>query len=35
MQRLYGYALTGYTGEQVFVINYGEGANGKAQLMNA
>ena len=35
MQRLYGYGLTGHTGEQVFVINCGEGANGKAQLMNA
>lgn len=35
MQRLYGYGLTGHTGEQVFVINCGDGANGKAQLMNA
>jgi putative DNA primase/helicase len=33
LQRAIGYALTGDTGEQVFWILFGEGANGKSTLM--
>lgn len=34
MQRLFGYALTGYIGEQIFAIFYGVGANGKSVLVD-
>lgn len=33
LQTYYGYALTGLTGEQLFVFNYGAGANGKSTLI--
>jgi putative DNA primase/helicase len=33
LQRFQGYALTGLMGEQVFVFNYGLGANGKSTFM--
>jgi putative DNA primase/helicase len=35
LQRFHGYALTGLMGEQVFVFNYGLGANGKSTFMEA
>ena len=35
LQRFHGYALTGMTGEQMFVFNYGLGANGKSTFMEA
>jgi len=35
LQRYHGYALTGMTGEQIFVFNYGLGANGKSTFMEA
>ncbi|RIK91755.1 MAG: hypothetical protein DCC73_14935 [Proteobacteria bacterium] len=35
LQAFHGYALTGLTGEQVFVFNYGLGANGKSTFMEA
>jgi putative DNA primase/helicase len=35
LQMFHGYALTGLTGEQVFVFNYGLGANGKSTFMEA
>ena len=34
MQRLFGYALTGYIGEQLFAIFHGGGANGKSVLVD-
>ena len=34
MQQLFGYALTGYIGEQIFAIFYGVGANGKSVLVD-
>lgn len=33
LQVFHGYALTGMTGEQIFVFNYGLGANGKSTFM--
>ena len=33
LQRLYGCAMTGYNREQVFVVFYGEGANGKSDTV--
>lgn len=33
LQTFHGYALTGFTGEQIFVFNYGLGANGKSTFM--
>ena len=33
-QRLFGYCITGYVNEQIFIILYGEGSNGKSVLMN-
>jgi putative DNA primase/helicase len=35
LQRVFGYALTGITSEQVFWILYGEGANGKSTMVEA
>lgn len=35
LQRFHGYALTGMMGEQVFLYNYGLGANGKSTFMEA
>lgn len=35
LQQFHGYALTGLMGEQVFVFNYGSGANGKSTFMEA
>jgi putative DNA primase/helicase len=35
LQRFHGYALTGLTGEQAFLFNYGLGANGKSTFMEA
>jgi putative DNA primase/helicase len=35
LQRLAGYALTGFTHEQVFVIHQGKGRDGKSTFMNA
>lgn len=35
LKRFHGYALTGMTGEQVFLFNYGLGANGKSTFMEA
>lgn len=35
LQDYHGYALTGLTGEQIFVFNYGLGANGKSTFMEA
>lgn len=35
VQRLFGYAATGRTGEQVFVIFHGDGANGKSATLKA
>lgn len=35
MQRLFGYALTGYIGEQLFAIFFGGGANGKSVLVDS
>lgn len=34
VQRFFGYALTGYTGEQRLVLFWGRGANGKSTLLN-
>lgn len=34
MQRTLGYSITGHTSEQVFIVWYGLGANGKSVLMN-
>lgn len=35
LQQFHGYAMTGLTGEQVFVFNYGSGANGKSTFIEA
>ncbi|MGA2380522.1 MAG: phage/plasmid primase, P4 family [Spirochaetia bacterium] len=35
LQRFLGYALTGVTREQVFLVCYGSGANGKSTFLNA
>ena len=35
LQQFHGYALTGMAGEQIFVFNYGLGANGKSTFMEA
>ena len=35
LQRFFGYCLTGETFEQVFLVFYGKGANGKSQLLIA
>lgn len=35
LQAWHGYSLTGMTGEQAFVFNYGLGANGKSTFMEA
>ena len=35
LQRFFGYCLTGDTSEQVFLVFYGKGANGKSQLLIA
>src|SRR5262249_40212048 len=35
VQRLFGYALTGDTREQILTIFWGTGANGKSTLLNA
>lgn len=35
LQQWHGYALTGLMGEQIFVYNYGLGANGKSTFMEA
>jgi len=35
VQRYFGYALTGLTGEQVLVLMLGTGSNGKSALLNA
>jgi putative DNA primase/helicase len=35
MQRLFGYALTGFIGEQIFAIFFGAGANGKSVLVDS
>ena len=35
VQRLFGYALTGYIGEQIFAIFYGAGNNGKSTLVDS
>ncbi len=35
LQQFHGYALTALMGEQVFVFNYGTGANGKSTFMEA
>lgn len=35
LQRWFGYCLTGDTSEQVFLVFYGKGANGKSQLLIA
>jgi putative DNA primase/helicase len=34
LQRIYGYALTGLTTEQIFLFLYGLGANGKSVFLN-
>ena len=34
LQRLFGYALTGHTAEQVFALFHGGGANGKGMTVN-
>jgi len=34
LQRLFGYALSGYIGEQIFAIFHGAGANGKSVLVD-
>ncbi len=35
LQQFHGYALTGLMGLQIFVFNYGSGANGKSTFMEA
>ncbi len=35
MQTLFGYALTGYAGEQIFAIFHGVGANGRVVLVDS
>jgi putative DNA primase/helicase len=35
LQVYYGYALLGHAGEQIFVFNYGTGANGKSTMVEA